>query len=88
MRITFNGNQSYGFDIPVTLRSKTLMTVVVTLKDGTELTYNNVVEYDHMWKESWDTRNQPYQGCIELEDGSFMMHPVTSIESVHVTSNP
>ena len=84
VRLTFNDNKTYGWNVPLTLRSRQPMSVKVILKDGTELIYNNVIEYEHMWSHNWGAY-QPINGCIEFENGEYVSHPLAEVQSVHVT---
>jgi hypothetical protein len=84
IRLTFNEDRTYGWNVPVTLRSKKPMSVTITLKNGKQLKYDKVEEYQHCYAENWGGCI-PNKACIALDNGEFILQPMSNIEFIHVT---
>lgn len=83
-RLTFNNNRTYGWNVPVTLRSRQKLNVTLQFKDGTSVTYKDVIEYEHMFQEQHDVNNT-VNACVEFKDGNYKTYPLNSIQSIHLS---
>ena len=85
-RLTFNNDKTYGWNVPLTLRSRKIMSVIITLKDGTELTYTDVIEYEHMYSKSWG-EHAPDEACVEFINGEYASLLLDEIDTIHITDS-
>lgn len=85
IKLTFNEDRTYGWNVPVTLRSKKPLSCTITLNNGTKLHYDNIVEYQHIFTQ----HHMPdvHNACVELPNGNYMTHDINDIQAVHLSDS-
>jgi hypothetical protein len=78
--LTLNNNRKYSWNIPVTLRSKKPLSVILTLSNGILIIYNDVSEYEHLF-DNYTCKNNAY---IEFANGDYVIQPLEKVESINL----